>query len=136
MMNFHPLRSLPMDDILKKLAALDGKELTAYTTLDPFYKKPRKPRAKRVKLPISEDGEGEGEQQDSAPDNEFDFDEWAAEYESVCEADFHLSQMTEEERKDLGYTDCTDFDSDSEHGDNRFNIKGKRHFKIFHLYSL
>lgn len=114
-----------MDDKLKKLAALDGKELTAYTTLDPFYKKPRKPRAKRVKTVTADEQET---QQDSALENEFDFDEWATEYDSVCEADLHLSLMTQEQRKDLGYFECTDTDSDSEYGENRFNIKGKKIF--------
>lgn len=116
-----------MDDLLKKLAALDNAKLTIYELTDPNYKKPRKPRTKRVKeTPVDQPNE----QPTTAtvmpvkppkPEPVFDFEDFARRYESVCEADFELSKMTQKELEELGYFEASDSETEG-----HFNIDGKK----------
>ena len=109
-----------MDDLLKRLAALDDTTLTVYTLLDPNYKKPRKPRAKRVKE-TSNDPPNLSPRPEN-PESIFNFDDWAAQYENLCEADFQLSKMTEDELEELGYFEqMSESDSETE---SQFNTDG------------
>ena len=109
-----------MDELLKKLAALDNTTLTVYTLLDPNYKKPRKPRAKRLKPATAEPIEPPAKPLKS-PESLCYFDQWSRQFSSVCEADAQLSKMTAEELEELGYSE-TDSDSETE---GHFNIEGK-----------
>lgn len=112
-----------MDDLLKRLAALDDATLTVYTLLDPNYKKPRKPRAKRVKE-TSNDPPNPPPQPKN-PETLFNFKDWASQYESICEADFHLSKMTADELEELGYFEqISESDSDTESYLNTDGTKG------------
>ena len=118
-----------MDDLLKRLAALDDATLTVYTLLDPNYKKPRKPRAKRVKETPSEPINPPTRPKNS--ENIFNFNDWASQYESVCEADFQLSKMTEEELEELGYFEqMSESDSETE---SRFNTEGTKRVRVIEI---
>lgn len=105
-----------MDDLLKKLAALDNATLSIYELADPNYKKPRKPRTKRVKeTPPDQPNEPPAPVKAVKPPNPeplFYFDDFARQYESVCEADFELSKMTREEFEGLGYFEPIDSETE------------------------
>lgn len=120
-----------MDDLLKRLASLDNATLSIYTLADPNYKKPRKPRTKRLKettladqinlpdqpVPIKNTKNAKN------PEPFFNFDDWAEQFGSVCEADFQLSKMTPKELEELGYFENLDSDSETE---SHFNTDGKK----------